>query len=329
MRMLVCALTTLMACGNGDGAATRGIAADAGAEDSATPVRGGSLEGAPASASADGDAIWRTTSGGYDILWSAEDITASRAGNPPFLSVGGGLDSAIGSVSVPVAPDDTSGWICEDEHDLRVLSAVGPILSLEWKHYSYCAGAAHPNLNTSYVAIDLARSEREGVYQVDGRELIGREISLTDVFPDGEVLAALISDRLVQKRIEEIRIKTIRPRTTAELVSMLEGGAECEYGFETDMLRRFSFDHVEGDRVAVRIGLSHGCEAARGRLTQIGIMLKVPESMREDFAAASDGTRGILMRDAMKRFPTSVTHVGHRYRLDDAASDTGPNGGAE
>ena len=53
-------------------------------------------------------------------------------------------------------------------------------------------------------------------------------------------------------------------------------------------------------RVAVRIGLSHGVEACRGTLTQLGLLLPVPPSLAAALKAADAGSTGYVMRDIRK-----------------------------
>ena len=75
-------------------------------------------------------------------------------------------------------------------------------------------------------------------------------------------------------------------------------GPECAYGFSEDMLSRYAFHHVSGNRVAVRIGLSHGCEANRGGLTQLGVYLPIPAALSAPLTAAAAGKQGFLMARA-------------------------------
>jgi hypothetical protein len=280
--------------------------------------------GSARSASAERGVIWQGTTGSFDIRWDSTDVLVTRAARPErsgnaegatFLSFRAELDTAMDTGHDPAS--DTVGSVCAEEYDYAILSAVGHILGVQQRHYSYCEGMPHPSITVSYVAIDLERSEREGVHEIDGSELIGREIALTDLFSEKDVLQALLGDRLVQKRLAALGMDPGPIASVDHLVALLEGGTECEYGFERDMLRRWAFHHVEGDRVAVRIGLSHGCEAAQGMLTQIGILLPVPEALRDDLAAVAKGTRGLLMREAAKRFEGKTTHIAYRYRFDE------------
>jgi hypothetical protein len=308
---LAAILVAIGACSDGSaGDETRA------ARDTAAVVADAPQQSADTAASAQSSpgAIYETTSGAYRVSWTPRNISVARGAGAPFYSVRGAIDSAMAH-GLPDS-DDTTDPECTEEYDFRILSLVGSILTLEQRHYSYCEGLPHPSVFTGYHAIDLARTERDGVVENEGSEILGREIALTQVFAEEEVVRALLADRLVRKRLAE-NASQAEPTTADALVKQLEGGAECEYAFEPDMLRRWAIHHVAGDSVAVRIGLSHGCEAAQGKLTQIGIMLKIPAALRADLDAASRGTRGILMREAGKRFASAKTQVAYRYHVDD------------
>ena len=72
----------------------------------------------------------------------------------------------------------------------------------------------------------------------------------------------------------------------------------CVMNFSPEMWTTFAFHHLKGDSVAVRIGLSHGCEVARGSFTQLGIMLPVPQAWKDAFRKAD--TEGQLMKQLEK-----------------------------
>jgi len=107
------------------------------------------------------------------------------------------------------------------------------------------------------------------------------------------------------------------PATLPELIETLESAdTPCEYAFY-GLLTSFAFYDAKDGRVAVRIGLSHGCEVARGNLTQLGIWLDVPDSLREDLARAADGSGGLLMKAAPRRF--GGASVGFEWEEDRSA----------
>jgi hypothetical protein len=165
------------------------------------------------------------------------------------------------------------------------LSMVGPYLSLEVASGGYWPGAAHPSAITIFEVVDLGDT--------------GRRASLERIFPEADLLSALLADKIVQTQLGD---SGPRPKTLAALVKALaESDNPCEYSFATDLLSHFAFYDVVGGKVAVRIGLPYGCEVARGNLTQLGILLDIPAGLKADLARARAGG-GFVMKDAARRF---------------------------
>jgi hypothetical protein len=171
---------------------------------------------------------------------------------------------------------------------------VGAFVSYERSESASCKVQAHPSHYTSYSAVDAAHG--------------GREVKLTEPFDENDVLQALLADRLVRTALSGAR--TPVPSSLNALVNLLahKVGTPCEYAFDDGLLGHFAFHHVEGldggrGRVAVRLGLSHGCEAARGNLTQIGILLPLdhaPEALVRPLSMAERRVEGFVMGDAGK-----------------------------
>lgn len=151
-----------------------------------------------------------------------------------------------------------------DNHETHTLrSIVGPIVSyrLEW----YSEGGAHPSFGSVFRTLDLTT---------------GKPARLDRLFGAGPVLAALRADRVIKKALG-----ARKPKTLEELLRSADGGCKMDIG--TSALSAFTFHHVVGDKVAVRIGLSHGCEAERGKFTQLGLLLPIPRAWRAAFAHAA------------------------------------------
>jgi hypothetical protein len=207
--------------------------------------------------------IWTGESGGVRIDWTTDAIAVE----PP--------DGR--AVQLIERPKKEEG--CEGEKTVRLLSVVGSIVSYEEFEGTSCEGAAHPSSITLYAAVDAAHA--------------GKTVRLTDLFADADVLRALLADAVVKRHAPKTP-----PKTTEALVKALSSeNTECEYAFGPDLLNRFAFHHVEGQKVAVRIGLSHGCEAARGKLTQLGILLPIPPALAGSLERASMRSQGFLMSD--------------------------------
>lgn len=229
----------------------------------------GALAGPPiAPAPAKETVFWQGTSAGHTIRWTNRDLTFAP----------GGFSLRQASLDEHAEMDDG----CESDHSAALLSVVGPIVSRREGRGGYCPGTAHPYAFQSMEAVDLARS--------------GGPASLDLYFPSGQILSTLLADRIIQKALQG----EPRPKSLNALIGALEGktGPDCAYGFSSDMLSRYAFHHVKGNQVAVRIGLSHGCEANRGNLTQIGVYLPIPPALAAPLKAAASGKQGFLMERA-------------------------------
>lgn len=140
---------------------------------------------------------------------------------------------------------------CTDERSGKLLSAVGALVSFQKDGNGYCEGAAHPWASSSFATVDLRT---------------GKPVSLYDLFAKAEVDAAIAADAYLKKAKDD-------------------PDADCKFTL-ADFDKSFAFVDLKGDRVGVRIGLTHGCEAARGGLTQIGVMLKPNAALLADLQAA-------------------------------------------
>ncbi|MFN3428739.1 MAG: hypothetical protein ACK46X_02170 [Candidatus Sericytochromatia bacterium] len=211
---------------------------------------------------------WQGTSAGHAIRWTNRDLTFAPGG------------FSLRKASLQEHSEMDAG--CESAHTASLLSVVGPIVSRQEGRGGFCPGTAHPYAERTMAAVDLSKGAKPA--------------SLEQYFPSGQILSALLADRIIQQALSG----EARPKTLGALIGALEGkmGPECAYGFSSDMLSRYAFHHVKGNRVAVRIGLSHGCEANRGGLTQLGVYLPIPASLAAPLKAAATGKQGFLMERA-------------------------------
>jgi hypothetical protein len=188
--------------------------------------------------------------------------------------------------------------VCDASVNLRLLSIVGPLLSYQREDYVGCVPSAHPSLNASYAAMDVSRPKQP--------------VGLTDLFPERDVLKALLADPLIRDALTHLK-KSASPKTVGELLQRIgkEGyvSEDGRYYLQNDCLRHFAFHHVEGDKVAVRIGLSHGAEVWRGHLTQIGLLLPIPPRLKRPLERAAAGIEGFLMNASDKRYRDRKTDI--------------------
>jgi hypothetical protein len=245
---------------------------------------------------AGGKRFWSGTSGGYRWTWTEKDITAQPGGGVQAFSLKRHLfPKGFGESELEGMTSFTA--------TAKPLSVVGSLLCIREDHY--WEGGAHPSGSISYAAIDVAHPKRK--------------LQLTDFFPDAQVRDALWADNIVHKTLVGGGVKG-KPATARALEKALAikyfGGEEGHtYCFTPDFLSQFSFHHLEGDRVAVRLCVPWGAEIYRFQSTEIGILLPVPASLRSQLQAAADGKAGFLTRQYAKRFEdqsATLLEVGER-----------------
>jgi hypothetical protein len=207
--------------------------------------------------------------------------------------------------SDPTVPTKNIG-ACSYERRFKVLSVVGPLLSFEDYEFSTCEREAHPEADTRYTAVDLLRSG-DATYAPGGLNVdIGkpsRFAKLTDFFPEEEILSALLADSLIKKALQYKKSRW--PSTVGELIEdfrdeelSIQTGNGCSYEIAQDLLTRFAFHHLEGDKVAIRLGLAPEVGACRTTHAELGILLSIPESLDNSLRLAARGTQGFLTKDA-------------------------------
>ena len=154
----------------------------------------------------------------------------------------------------------------------EMLSVVGPYVSYQRDYYY--DGGAHPSYGSGFVAYNLKTDT---------------SVRLQDIFDEKDVLNALQKDEFIQSNLTEERYFS----SLQSLFEHLDG--ECNHYFSMENLEHFAFHHIKGNEVAVRIGISYGCEVMRGNFSQIEIYLPIPASLKKIFNQAKE--KGTLMAD--------------------------------
>jgi hypothetical protein len=178
---------------------------------------------------------------------------------------------------------------CREEREFELLSVVGSVASVLESAGGYCEGTAHPWASSRFTTIDFARSSPQAPVRV----------AITDVFPEPDVVAALLRDRHVAAAVAASG--RTPPKTLAALVTVIADSpirvGDCEFDFDERALSGFAFHHIAGGRVAVRIALPYRHEVCRGMVAQLGLLLPVPASLAKALARANSRAEGFLMKD--------------------------------
>jgi hypothetical protein len=261
-------------------------------------------------------AIWSGTSGGFTIRWTTADIQAWPLRKPGRLTFSAGDLSRRGFQNfLSSLGQDTPIKHITYERKFTVLSVVGSIISLKDELYYDIIPSAHPGGETRFTAIDLAKSG-EAVYvsppEADSFELdlarLGKVAKLTDYFQEKEVLEALGHSAIFKQTLGEERPQSLEKAFELLEEQHLEING-VPYSFPRDFLTRFAFHHLQGDRVAVRLGLPGAGGAARFMHTEIEILLPVPAALQESLTKAAAGKEGFLLEDQQKLAGESVTLI--------------------
>ena len=173
------------------------------------------------------------------------------------------------------ASEDDEEEICSETSSAEPRSLAGTVATWFSRTSSYCSNIAHPSSSSRFATRDL---------------VTGDEADLRRIFPPAALLAALSRDKVVLKAVGKV------PQSLEQIE---KGDGGCEIGFSPSMWRSFAFHHLQGDSVAVRIGLTHGCEAARGNFTQLGVLLPIPEAWKQPLLDAA--SRGLLMKNLTEK----------------------------
>jgi len=253
--------------------------------------------------------IWEGKSGGLHLRWTTAGLhvknqTDTKEILRPLVEKG-----FADFASVYTSDKRGRRWRIEDctyERNIKLLSVLGTLVSFEDGYFDYCGGA-HPSEDTRFTTVDLAgvgdisyvRQRDTPMMNVDlGNP--GRIVKLTDYFSHQEILHAILADPVMKTAISDLRLPKA-PRKLDDLPTLF---ASSSYelgnsGFELrpDFLTRFAFHHVEGNKVAVRLGLPPHYGANRTQHMQIGLLLPIPESLRQPVALAAPRREGFLMRD--------------------------------
>ncbi len=205
-------------------------------------------------------ALRSVQSGPWTIAWTSEAGTARAPGSDPWTLFERPADE----------PE------CEREFSGRVLSVVGTVVSSFVSDSEFCVHAAHPSEDRAFTAVDLAKVARK---ETDPKS------SLFEWFDRRQVVHALATDPYLAK------FRTDPSLSDEDAVRALRE-SECDFtteGYET----AWAVYDVQGDQVAVRVGLPYGCGGARGRVTQIGLVLSPKHDFRAKVQAAQQD--GLLM----------------------------------
>lgn len=218
---------------------------------------------------------WKGSSGAYNVDWSATNlkVTPKESGAPVFDA------SAKAKAAWNEMVRISNGTPMEADFTFRLLSIVGPYLSVEESTYCDCGGA-HPTASVRFRAYDLSH---------------GTPAELTSLFPESALLSALSSDPIVSKALHGKPKPASLPALLQTLRDENAEVKECQYEFPEELLSSFALYDLKDGNASVRLGLPAAVQTCRGNLIQLGLSLPVPAARRTLFSAAKEKTAGLLL----------------------------------
>ena len=248
-------------------------------------------------------AIWSGNSDGFTVTWTRADIAARRGDKLAFSA----RDLASAGLAHFVAANRRGGSKapdCDYERRFRIVALVGSLLSLEDRTEFTCTREAHPGGTTRLITIDLANPKpvaevgEDAIGRIDTQSP-GKAALLTQLFPPEEVLRVLTAATPIEKALRRAEIEAKTLPALVEAVTYATGEDDGCYEIPPDLLARFAFDDLDGDRVVVRLGLP-GDGPCRMALTEVPLVFTVPGALSEPLRAAAAGSAGFLGKDAKR-----------------------------
>ena len=268
--------------------------------------------------------IWRGQSGGVKIWWTTVDLYARHSGATERLwerLAKKGYDDFVIRLREDTSPRAVN---CQYERDFQLLSVVGHLISYADYQADFCGGA-HPGADTRFTTIDLTKpgpllytQDKEMSPMDVNLSESGRIIKLTDYFSQEDIFTSMLADPVIKKALATIDSHPDRLLEMPKLFARNDYElGESGYELRPDFLTRFAFHHLEGDKVAVRLGLPPHYGANRTQHMQLGLLLPIPEALKKPLALAASHQEGFLMNDATAIARGQMTKFSFTANKDD------------
>jgi hypothetical protein len=125
---------------------------------------------------------------------------------------------------------------------------------------------------------------------------LGKVAKLMDYFPEREVLRALQNSAVIKEAL-----RGDSPSSLAKLYKLLKEQNiwinKVPFIFPRDLLTRFAFHHLQGDKVAVRLGLPSIGGAVRSLHAELDLWMPITPAWKKSLTLAASGKEGFLMQD--------------------------------
>ncbi|HEX2658993.1 MAG TPA: hypothetical protein VHU40_12005 [Polyangia bacterium] len=242
-----------------------------------------------------GAPVWQGEAHGVVLRASAGDVTLARAGGTaPFFSYRAFHEEAFRRELTEARGDGPASDVagCTRKVVASPVAWTGSSLTFRETVETSCPREAHP-----------AGESRFRTFVIAEATTTARPMSAKDAtawFDERAFFAALGKDALVKRAMAGV---SPPPRTLDALVSALaetapvvEGEGKACYAFPDDLPTRVVPDHLEKDKLAVRVALP-GTAVCRDHLTELGLLVPMARAASVGLRDAGAGKAGFLRRN--------------------------------
>ncbi len=261
-----------------------------------------------------GKPLWEGKSGNFVISWTAKDLQARFAQKPGSVVFSANSLATLGFKhfrAVDLAEVESLDY----ERGITPVSVVGSLLSLREECYYSVRPSAHPGFGARFTTLDLARPGLvPDLLTEDPRfqpKKLGKAVKLTDLFPEPEILKALLAHPLIQEHTGPPGAPD-SPQSLRALSRLLEDKllywGEIPFFFPQNFLTRFAFNRAGKGRVEVLLDLEPAGGAIRYLYAQLNLLLPIPSRLKQPLEQAATGQAGFLM-EALANTRRSLVHT--------------------
>lgn len=254
--------------------------------------------------------FWSGSCEGFQVQWSAADLTVTDAQKAVVFSA-----RKLAKENFERLKKEAKGKRFSYEENYELLSLVGPYLSFEYHVYAdggdTKGGASQPAAATRYVTVDLRKPEN--LSERLSRLLSGQPTAdlpmarLNDVFSSNDILAALKNDTVIQAIIDPGKASDLK--TMVGLLNKKDLPEPDMCGtFDDSLLNEFCIHHLRGDNAVVRLGIS-GRASCRESISELGLAIPYGKDRKAALKAADDGKAGILAGALKQSTGKARTHI--------------------
>jgi hypothetical protein len=257
---------------------------------------------APHTSGKSSQALWTGKSGGFEVIWTKSDLAAKSTSTNEIVFSFSSL-AKQGFLTYENQVKTAQLGKCTYTREARPVSLVGSQLTFSDVYDSSCDSEAHPSSDYRITTVDLRRtSASKYTPSVDDpasldMASLGPVVALTSLFGREEILTKIAADPLLKRYL------SAAPKTLDDIRNALgdEGvkptKSPCSFTLAPDYPTRFSFHHLIGNQLAVRLELSPIGGACRGAKADLGILLAMPPDLRPALDAAAAGRSGFLAKN--------------------------------